>query len=342
MKKRKKATLKSIADAIGVTPATVSKALRDSTDISEEMRGKIKGLARELGYRPNLMARTLINRHSNLLGVIIPDLRISFLSEATRGIYEQARQRGYVAILMVNDEKAENELKNLEFLSDLRVDGILLNPVPGKNNYAIYRELVEEEIPVVCYDRKLEGFDFPSVTIDDHEAAFKLTSRMIQEGRSKIMYLGPTEEFSVAVNRFQGYVDALNAHNIPFDADYVVNAEIDIHKSYEITKLTLARGLKVDAMVCIGGLVAYGAGQAVLESGRSIPDDVIFGEFGDNNIVARLGVPFYTINQNPYLMGQTAVDLLVDTVENVATANSSKNVIIETQLIHRNIGEFRE
>ena len=342
MKKRKKATLKSIADAIGVTPSTVSKALRDSPDISEEMRGKIKGLSQKLGYRPNLMARTLINRHSNLLGVIIPDLRISFISEATRGIYEQARQRGYVAILMVNDEEPDNERKNLEFLSDLRVDGILLNPVPGKNNYNIYKELIEEEIPVVCYDRKLDGFDFHSVTIDDREASFKLTSRLIQDGRKKIVFLGPNEGFSVAVDRFQGYVDALKANSTPIDSDYVVSTELDTKDSFETTKKMLSRGLKVDAIVCIGGLVAYGAGQAVLESHLSIPDDIVLGEFGDNNIVARLGVPFFTINQNPYLMGQTAVDLLLDNIENKGAAEFPNHIIIDTQLIHRNIGEFRE
>lgn len=342
MKKRKKATLKSIADAIGVTPATVSKALRDSSDISEEMRGRIKGLARELGYRPNLMARTLINRHSNLLGVIIPDLRISFISEATRGIYEQARERGYVAILMVNDEEPENERKNLEFLSDLRVDGILLNPVPGKNNYSIYKELIDEEIPVVCYDRKLDGFDFHSVTIDDREASFKLTSRLIEDGRKKIAYLGPIEGFSVAVDRFQGYMDALKANSILPNSDLIVSTELDMNDSFEKTNMLLHRIADVDAFVCIGGLVAFGAGQAALKSHRSIPEDIILGEFGDNTIVARLGVPFYTINQNPYLMGQTAVDLLLDTIENKATSNSSKHIIIDTQLIHRNIGEFRE
>ncbi|MFZ5517322.1 MAG: LacI family DNA-binding transcriptional regulator [Candidatus Zhuqueibacterota bacterium] len=342
MNKRKKATLKSIADTIGVTPATVSKALRDSSDISGEMRRKVKNLAQKMGYRPNLMARTLINKHSNLLGVIIPDLRISFISETTRGIYEQARKRGYVAILMVNDEEPENERRNLEFLSDLRVDGILLNPVSGKMNYAMYQELIEEEIPVVCYDRKLDCFDFQSVTIDDREAAFKLTTRLIQEGRKKIAYLGPNDGFSVAVERFQGYAAALTANGLAFDPKYVAATGLDIHDSYVATKNLLSRGLKIDAMVCIGGLVAFGAGQAVLESRLSIPEDVILAEFGDNNIVARLGVPFYTINQNPYIMGQTAVDLLLESIERRGATSAPRHVIIETQLIHRNIGDFRE
>jgi len=342
MNKRKKATLKSIADTIGVTPATVSKALRDSSDISGEMRRKVKNLAQKMGYRPNLMARTLINKHSNLLGVIIPDLRISFISEATRGIYEQARKRGYVAILMVNDEEPENERKNIEFLSDLHVDGILLNPVPGKKNYPLYQELMDEGIPVVCYDRKLDCFDFHSVTIDDRDAAFKLTTRLIQEGRKKIAYLGPTDSFSVAVERFQGYAAALSAMGLELDSSQVVATGLDIRDSYLATKNLLSSGTKIDAMVCIGGLVAFGAGQAVLESGLTIPEDVILAEFGDNTIVTRLGVPFYTIDQNPYAMGQTAVDLLLESIEQKGAMPAPRHILIETQLIHRNIGDFRD
>src|SRR5665647_3431033 len=139
---RKKLTLKDLANVLSVTPATVSKALRDSSDISLEMKKKVKSKAKELGYRPNLLARSLINNKSKILGIVVPDLRISFFSEAVRGMYEEANRKGYETILLIHDENKVIERKKLEFLSDIHADGILLNATGNKSNYDIYLSLI--------------------------------------------------------------------------------------------------------------------------------------------------------------------------------------------------------
>ena len=113
MSKNKKVTLKDIANLMGMTPATISKALRDGNDISEATRKKVKKIADEMGYHPNIMARSLVQKRSFMLGVIVPNLRISFFSEVTRGIYERARERGYEAIIMVNDEIDAKRFKDV-------------------------------------------------------------------------------------------------------------------------------------------------------------------------------------------------------------------------------------
>ena len=135
---RKKLTLKDVAQSLSLTPATVSKALRDSSDISLETRERVKKACKELGYRPNLLARSLISNRSKLLGVLVPDLRISFFSEAVRGMYEEAEKKGYECIFLAHDENTDKERKKIEFLSDLGVDGILLNSAGGKKNYDLY------------------------------------------------------------------------------------------------------------------------------------------------------------------------------------------------------------
>ncbi|MBN1972209.1 MAG: LacI family DNA-binding transcriptional regulator [Sedimentisphaerales bacterium] len=337
MAPRNKVTLKKIAELLKVTPATVSKALHDSSDISDAMRKKVKKTADKLGYRPNILARTLIQHRSFLLGVIIPDLRISFFSESSRGIYERARKRNYETILMVHDEKHEIEKENLEFLSDLHVDGILLNPAPGKFNYDVYDKLVEEGIQIVCYDRKLDDYNFPSVTIDDRKASYILTCEMLRLRRRKILFLGPNKGISVARERYLGYLDALSAYKVALNPDYVIPSDLSQTHSYEKMKSALDRGIEPDAVVCVGALVAYGAGNAILDSGLSIPDDIILGEFGDNDINSRLGVPFLTINQNPYKIGQAAVDLLVQNIE-AKEKVVSEHIIIETKLLRREYG----
>jgi DNA-binding LacI/PurR family transcriptional regulator len=332
---RKKITLKDVAKILSVTPATVSKALRDSNDISSEMKEKVKKIAKELGYRPNILARSLISNRSKILGVLIPDLRISFFSEAVRGMYEEASRKGYETILMVHDENKDKERKKLEFLSDIHVDGILLNAVGGKANYEFYEKLTDEGIKFVCWDRKLEDLNFKSVTIDDKRASYNLTVKIINQGRSNILFLGPNTGIAVAKERFEGYKLALKEHGIPFNSELVVQTFRNFTDSYKKMFSFLDKNMKIDGVVSVGGLITYGAGKAILDHNFSIPDDIILGEFGDNDIISRLGVPFYTVHQNPYKIGKTSVDLLIKLIESDENENSFHDIIIESEILER-------
>lgn len=332
--KRKKITLKDVATILSLTPATVSKALRNSSDISLETKELVKNKCQELGYRPNLLARSLINSKSKILGVLVPDLRISFFSEAVRGMYEESSLKGYECLLLVHDEDFEKERRKIEFLSDLGVDGILLNAAGGTANYTLYDKISDEGIKIVCWDRKLEGQNYKSVTIDDTQAAFQLTSRIINDGRKNILFLGPNTGIPVAKDRFRGYQLALEKNGIEFNPDLVVQTFRDVEDSYNKMLSILDKQIKIDGLISIGGLITYGAGKAILERKFSIPNDIIIGEFGDNDIVARLGVPFYTVHQNPYKIGKASTDLLISMIE---SNNSEKfqDIIIESEVIQR-------
>jgi LacI family transcriptional regulator len=332
---RKKATLKDIADTLSVTIATVSKALRNSGDISFEMKEIVKKKAKELDYRPNILARSLISNSSKILGAIIPDLRISFFSEAVRGMYEEANRKGYEIILMVHDEKAEKEKQKLEFLSDIHVDGILLNAAGGKGNYWLFRKLSEEGTVFVCWDRKLDDLGYKSVTIDDKKASYELTMKVLNQGRKNIVFLGPNTGIPVAKNRFEGYKAALKDKGIPFNHLLVVQTFRNYNDSYKKMSSFLEKGIEIDGLVSVGGLITYGAGKAILDHKLSIPEDVILGEFGDNDIVNRLGVPFYTVNQNPYKIGKAAVDLLIRQLESRHKENHFQDIIIESEVLER-------
>ena len=335
IKHGKKLTLKDLALILSVTPATVSKALRDSSDISIDMREKVKAKAKELGYRPNLLARSLINNQSKILGILVPDLRISFFSEAVRGMYEEANKKGYETILLIHDENKTIERKKLEFLSDVHADGILLNATGHKSNYDIYRKLGEEGIKIVCWDRKLAGLEYKSVIIDDKKASYELTTKMIKQGRRRILFLGPNTGIQVAKDRFEGYKLALNENKIALDPDLILHSFRNFSDSYHKMFSILKTKIKIDAVISIGGLITYGAGKAILESNRTVPKDIMIGEFGDNDIVSRLGVPFYTVNQNPYIMGKSSVDLLIRIIEQKADYSNYKDIIIDSKVLNR-------
>ena len=154
---KKSVTIKTLAVECNVTPSTVSKALRDSSDISEETKRKVKKLARELGYKPNLMARNLVSKRSNIVGVIVPDVTTSFFGNTLRGINTRARNYQFETIILVNEENHKDERKNIEFLSNLRVEGMIIDSVPGDHNLDLLQDLSESGMPIVFIDRKCEA-----------------------------------------------------------------------------------------------------------------------------------------------------------------------------------------
>jgi DNA-binding LacI/PurR family transcriptional regulator len=332
---RKRLTLKDVAKVLSLTPATVSKALRDSSDISPETRERVKKVSKELGFRPNLLARSLINNRSKIIGALVPDLRISFFSEAARGMYEEASRKGYECLLLVHDESSKKEKEKIEFLSDIHADGILLNAAGGEMNYEFYNKINDEGIRIVCWDRNLEGLNFRSVKIDDVKASFDLTSKMISEGRKNIMFLGPNTGLCVAMDRFEGYKKALKKHKINFNQDLVVESFRSVEDSYKKMLSILDKKLKIDGIISIGGLVTYGAGKALLEKNIAIPEEVAIGEFGDNDIMYRLGVPFYSVYQNPYEIGKRSTDLLINMLETNLPDEEFKDVIISSKIFKR-------
>ena len=332
---RRKLTLKDVAKILHVTPATVSKALRDSSDISSEMKEKVKSKAKELGYRPNLLARSLINNKSKILGIVLPDLRISFFSEAVRGMYEVANKKGYESILLIHDENKDIERKKLEFLSDIHADGILLDATGHKSNYDIYKKLSEEGIKIVCWDRKIEGLGIKSVTIDDKQASYNLTTKLICHGRRNILFLGPNTVIPVARDRFAGYKQAIKENGIEFNPDLVMHSFMEYEDSYKRMTTLLKTKIKIDGVISLGGLSTLGAGRAILESNRTIPKDIMLGEFGDNDVISRLGVPFYTVFQNPYMIGKNSVELLIKLIEHPEQEDQIKDIIIDSKVLQR-------
>lgn len=334
-KTRKRLTIKDIADVLSVTPATVSKALRDSSDISSETKEMVKKVSQKMGYRPSLLARSLINNRSKIIGVLVPDLRISFFSESVRGMYEEASNKGYQCVFLVHDEIESREKEKLEFLYDIHADGILLNAAGGKQNYSLLEKMSREGIRIVCWDRSLDDFGFRSVKIDDFDASSKLTSRIIKEGRKRIMFLGPHTGVSVLRDRFKGYKYALKENGIPYRAELVVQSFRNVEDSYNKVAELIKQKVQFDAIVSVGGLITYGAGKAILESKKRVPEDVVIGEFGDNDIVYKLGVPFYSVAQNPQEIGRASTDLLVNMIESRKSDNEFIDIVIGSEIAER-------
>jgi len=267
------------------------------------------------------------------VGIIVPDLAHSFFAELTRGIYEKARASGYETIIMVHDENEEIEKRNLQFLSALNVDGILFASAPGEANIKLIKQIRNRGIPFVFFDRIIEGFEFCSVTIDDEAAALKLMDKFLKAGRKKLVFIGPLDDLFVAKGRYKGYVNALNKYNIAYLPELVINCRTTIEDANTKMRKFLQSKLSFDGVICVSGLIAYGAGKAILEAGLSIPQDVMLAEFGDNDVVHRLGVPFLTVVQYPHSMGEKSVELIVDIIDKKEQTDIDKHLYLDTQII---------
>lgn len=335
MHKVKPVTIKTIADILKISPTTVSKALRDRDDIAAETKVKVKELAEKLHYYPNLMAKSLASGRTHMLGAIVPELKTSFFAAVARGIYEKAQSSGYMAILMVSDNSSDNDRLCLQYLSSLPVDGILIASSPGTGNRTILERLHERGFPVVCYDRQIDGLNFPSVAIDDYKAAVLLLEHLIQSGRRHIAYFGKSDLTSIASARFSGYYHAMQDKGLTPRDEYCIDIETNEASGYREAKELLASGLALDAIVCSSDLMALGVGQAVLEANLSIPGDIMLAGFGNIDQVDRLGVKYFTIDQNPFEMGQKAVELVLQEIESRNRPHEAEHIIIESKLIMR-------
>jgi LacI family transcriptional regulator len=332
----KRVTIKTISQKLGVSPATISKALRDSTDISADMKKKVREISDKLGYHPNLMARSLVQKRSGLLGVIIPDLNLSYYSYLVQYIYEHAQQRGYESIVMFHHENPLKERKNLEFLLSLQVDGILIDVTNGNENNDLLKQIQNNSTPIVCYDRKTNCTEFSLVSSDDCKETKGLIQSFIKDGREKIGYVGITEGNDVTVSRFEHYRKTLIENNMPFDPDKIVQCLPTIEDSELKTREALKHGLDVDALVCAGGFFAYGAGKALLSEGARLPEDVLLGEYGNNNIVQRLAISYYSTDHSPEFIAEEAVKLIDKYLQDTETAFQSQQILVPSKLIFHN------
>jgi DNA-binding LacI/PurR family transcriptional regulator len=242
---------------------------------------------------------------------------------------------------LVHDENAENEKRKLEFLSDINVDGILLNAVDETTNLDLYNKLNSEGIKIICWDRKLKNSYFNSVTINDKKASFELTNKLIENGRRKIMFIGPNTGIPVAQDRYEGYLMALKENKIKVRKKLILETERTFESAHNTLYTALQSGVDIDAIVCVGGLIAFGAGNAILESNLRIPEDIFLCEFGDNDIISRLGIPFFTVNQNPYKIGQEAVNLLIKCLQDDKFCSKSINIEVEHKILYRSTGVQR-
>jgi LacI family transcriptional regulator len=324
-------TQKDIAKKLGVTRITISKALNNSPDISLEMRKNVKRLAEKLGYIPNHTARNLHRNTTNTIGVVVPDVSNSFFSFAIDGILDSAANHGYHVILTVSRESAEIERENILTLLSHHVDGLLVAIAKDTTDTTIYETIKKRTVPLVFFDRALEGINFSSVGIDNRKAASELITYTITCGYKTIAHLAGSLSIGIGRDRHTGYLETLKKFNIPVNEDWIVCGGFDKTSGYDGCRKLLTCGRLPEVIFASNDRIAQGAYLAIQEAGLKIPEDIGIVALGHKEFSELLSPSLTILDSSPEVLGQQAMEVLVNEMTG-QTPQGTHHILLDTVL----------
>ena len=328
-------TLADIAESLGVSMMTVSRAINNRPAISAATRERVLEAARQMGYTPNHQARGLATRRSFLIGLVAPDLTHSYFAELAKAISSIARPNGYEVLICNTEENAEQEVAEVTALRH-RTDGLIIASSLSQDKAGFYLKLIREGANLVFLDRYFGRIARPAVTTDNVQVGMLATEHLINLGYRHIGHLRGTD-VSVARDRFEGYRQALRKHKINFDGNLVRACGLFERSGYEAMRLWIAGGKLPRAIFAINDPTAIGAMSALHEAGIRVPDEVAIAGAGAIHYGALLRVPLTTVDWDLNEMGQQAAQLLIETIEGgKRKSDRRRNVVVKPELIVRN------
>lgn len=312
----KNATLKQIADQLGISITTVSKSIKNYPDVSPATKKKVVDLATSLNYTPNSFAVNLRTKESKTIGVIIPTVDYHFFSKVFQGVLEEAEKRNYLVIILRSNEKLELEKKQLELLLSKRVDGIIISLSNETGEFDHIKNILAQNIPLVLFDKIAKLVNCSKVTINDRKAAYDATSYLIKKGRKKIAHFRGSYMPQNSIDRFLGYKKALEDHNIPYDPSlvYVCDNNTDLEDGYANAIKAIAEHPHLDGIFTVTDMVAVGVLKYLNEIGIPMPKQIAIVGFC-NSFVTEVTTPkLSTVDQPGFEIGRVAASILFDEI----------------------------
>ena len=320
--------IKDVAEAAGVSTATVSRVISNGLHVRPEVRERVLLAIEQLGYRPNLVARSLRSQQSSTIGLIVSDIGNPFFSSLSRAVEDTAYEQGFNVVLCNTDENPEKEASYLNLMQDTNVAGLIIAPT---RQTTITLTNADFSFPTVIVDRSLPSGDIDVVLLDNVDAAYRLTTHLVEQGYQRIGAL--CSDMSTGLERQLGYEKALRARGLAPRAEHVKYVPPRIEAGYAAALKMLDLAQPPDALFTVNSLLAAGALQAIRERGIAIPDEIGLVTF-DETTWAELVQPAITLIVQPtYEMGRSAAELLL---QRIATpARPTRQVILKGQLLIR-------
>ena len=309
-------SLKDLAQELGVSIATVSRALRSSPEIGQDMQAKVKELAKRLNYRPNPFAQSLRKEAPRVIGVVVPNLVTHYYAAVLDGIEDEARKEGYSVISANTHEDTEAEIRAIDNFISLHVEGIIACLSQNTTDYSHFEEIANMGIPLVFFGRTCLSDRFSSVTANGDEAAYQATQHLIDTGSRRIAFIGGPNHLDMVKRRKHGYLEALRENRIPIDRTLVACEKIDYQWALDTTTrlLNLPVGERPDAILAFNDIITFAAFTAIKQQGLSIPEDVALIGFTDDVHAQYVTPRMSAIEDQSHQMGKTACQLLLKSI----------------------------
>jgi LacI family transcriptional regulator len=334
----KETTLKEIAEKLGISITTVSKALKNYTDVSLKTKNAVISLAKELNYSPNSFAVNLRTKESKTIGLIIPEIVHHFFSNVINGIIGEAEKKGYLVIILQSNESLELEKRQVALLINKRVDGIIMSLSNESNDDNHIKEILQREIPFVQFDKISKLIPSSKVIINDQKAAMEAVQHLIDQGYKTIAHIrGPINPQN-AIDRFIGYKKALEKNNIKYDDKLVYTCEnVTFQEGIDFAKQIVNDHPEVDAIFCITDLVAVGVLSFLNDNNIQVPQQIALMGFSNWFISQVLTPKLSTVDQPSLLMGVESFNLLLEEINCYKKRRpfTPKTVVLETKTIIR-------
>lgn len=332
----KKITLKDIASEFGVSISTVSKAINDSHEISQDLKVRIQRYAKENHYKPNRLALSLLKKSTKNIGVIVPNILNYFFIQVFYGIEKTANTRGYNIISCTSDESFLKEVKTVELLSTGTVDGLILSlseETQSKEDFHHLQEFIENQIPLVLFDRVTDVIDCDKVIVDDFEAGYKTAKNLIKTGCENIAVVSAISNSSVGKLRIKGYKKALKEAKINYDEK--LNVKIQKDDDLQLLLSLLLGHKKVDAIIALDEITAVDVLFILKSKQILVPEEISIIGFTNGRLSKYVSPSLTMISQHGKYIGELSANLLIDRIENNDEFMPVTTKLVKTSLIER-------
>ncbi|WP_019121239.1 LacI family DNA-binding transcriptional regulator [Brevibacillus massiliensis] len=303
-----KPTIEDVAKRANVSTATVSRVINRQGGVREKTKARILAAIEELNYIPNAVARSMVKKTTNTIGIIIPDLNNPFFPLVVSGIEQKAREKGYFTILCNTNESAETETELLKILMERSVDGLIITTADEQGDHL--QAVIDAKIPIVAVDRSIKRFEVDTVLVGNIDGAYQATRHLILQGHQKIAIICGPQNTTPGYERFVGYRRALEEYGLPLVPEYILEGDFREESGTRLTKELHSLAERPTAIFSSNNLMTIGCVKALMELRWKIGEEVAFIGFDDVDIATFINPPLTVVSRPMRKLGEVAFEIL--------------------------------
>ncbi len=334
-RKRHQTTIIDIAQELGVSNSTVSRALHGHPDINPDTRKAILEKAQELDYQPNQLAHSLVKSRTDTVGILVPEFMTQFFPNIIVGAQKVLTQAGYHLIIMQSDESYEIEVGNTKALLANRVDGLLASMSHETNNYDHFRSFEKRDIPVVYFNRVSDDVGKYKVVVNDYQGAYDAVNHLIQNGYRRIAHLGGPTNLLISQERLRGYCDALQKNGLEIVPELIIHGDLRAQKARIYAGYLLDLPEPPDAIFAVNDPSAIQVMLLAQAKGLRIPEDLGVVGFSDDSIAAHIGTGLTTVKQPTTQIGEAAARMILRLIQGEEELAKPETIVLDAELVIR-------